>query len=421
MNAVLYALPVFLLLIFMELCWSLVTGKKAFRAADSLTSMNIGAISEISRGLVKTVTFGLYGLLELTVGLVDFTASDPMAWVLAFILYDFFYYWAHRAGHEVNILWAAHSTHHSSEEFNMATAMRQSATTVFYVWIFYLPMAVLGIPVEVFVPISFASLFYQFWVHTTLIPKMGWYDKIFISPSNHRVHHGQNGYAIDVNYGATLILWDRLFGTYAEESDAEPVIYGIRKPVKTWNPVWANLVILTRIVVDIWHTSGWKNRLMKLFGPPGWEPESNAVQKTAFSPSGFRRFVTPVGRWQFRYALFSYVMTTALFGHFLTMAYSMPLDQRFAYGGLIIFSAMCTGWVLEGKRWAVLLELVRGVAVTAALLAGLWFSPVSETFQILAVIGLAVMLTLYALMWREGVAVGAMPQPGTDKLRVAEQ
>ncbi|NIL94672.1 MAG: hypothetical protein GTO71_09565 [Woeseiaceae bacterium] len=411
MNAVLYAFPVFLLLICLELCWSHFSGRRVFRAADSLTSMNIGAISEISRGLIKTVTFGLYALLELKVGIVAFTAADPLAWILAFLLYDFFYYWAHRAGHEVNILWAAHSTHHSSEEFNMATAMRQSATTVFYVWIFYLPMAVLGIPVEVFVPISFASLFYQFWVHTTLVPKLGWYDKVFVSPSNHRVHHGQNGYAIDVNYGATLIVWDRLFGTYAEESDVEPVVYGIRKPVKTWNPVWANLVVLARIVVDTVRTAGWKNRLIKLFGPPGWEPEINAIQKTAFSPSAFRRFETPLGKWQHRYALFSYVMVTALFTHFLTIAYSMPMGQRLAYGGLVILSAMGTGWVLEGKRWGVLLELLRGLTVAGALLAGLWFSPVTGTFQALAAACLTLMLTLYALMWREGLAVTATVQP----------
>ncbi len=411
MNAVLYAFPVFLLLVCLELIWSRVAGKKVYRTADALTSMNIGAISEIVRGLVKTVTFGLYALLELKVGVVDFTAADPLAWVLAFFLYDFFYYWAHRAGHEVNILWAAHSTHHSSEEFNMGTAMRQSATTVFYVWIFYLPMAALGIPAEVFVPISFASLFYQFWVHTALIPKMGWYDRIFVSPSNHRVHHGQNGYAIDVNYGATLILWDRLFGTYAAESDAEPVVYGIRKPVRTWNPVWANLVVLARIVRDTLRTTGWKNQLKKLFGPPGWEPEIGGVKKTEFSPSTFRRFDTPIGRWQRRYALFSYVMVTALFGHFLTIAYSMPMHQRLAYAGLIIVSAACTGWVLEGKRWGVLLELVRGVAVAGTLLAGLWFSPVNTAFQAVAGAWLLIMLTLYALMWREGVAVTAAAQP----------
>ena len=411
MNAVLYAFPMFLLLIVLELIWSHVTGRKVFRVADALTSMNIGAISEIIRGLIKTVTFGLYALLEITVGIVEFTAADPLAWVLAFFLYDFFYYWAHRAGHEVNILWAAHSTHHSSEEFNMGTAMRQSATTVFYVWIFYLPMAVLGIPAEVFVPVSFASLFYQFWVHTTLIPKMGWYDRVFVSPSNHRVHHGQNGYAIDVNYGATLILWDRLFGTYAAESDSEPVVYGIRKPVETWNPVWANLIVFTRIFRDIFHTKGWKNRLMKLVGPPGWEPETNGVQATAFSPSAFQRYDTPVGRWQKRYALFSYVMVAALFMHFLTIAYGMQMDLRLAYAGLIIFSAMGTGWILEAKAWGVLLELVRGVAVAAALLAGVWFSPVNETFQTLTAIGLALMLTLFALTWREGHTRNATAEP----------
>jgi hypothetical protein len=291
----------------------------------------------------------------------------------------------------------------------MATAMRQSATTVFYVWVFYLPMAVLGIPVEVFVPVSFASLFYQFWVHTTLVPKLGWYDRVFVSPSNHRVHHGQNGYAIDVNYGATLILWDRLFGTYAEGQLRGPGAHrrGHTAHGRLEEPADE---ALRPAGVGSRGKDDSENRVLAL----RFQALRDADRPLA-APLCVRRFEMPIGRWQRRYALFSYVMVTALFTHFLTIAYGMPMDERLAYGGLLVFSTMCTGWVLEGKRWGVLLELFRGITVAGALLAGLWFSPVTATFQGIAAACLAVMLALYALMWREGVALTATAEPAISR------
>lgn len=407
MNAVLYVFPVFLLLIAIELVAERVMNKPVYRLNDAITSINIGYISEIIRGLVKLVTFGIYAILESKVGVIQFENNDPMAWILAFFMYDFFYYWMHRAGHEVNILWGAHSVHHSSEYFNMSTAMRQSATTVFYNWIFYLPMAVVGIPWFVFVVTSFASLFYQFWVHTELIPKMGWFDRVFISPSNHRVHHGQNGYCIDKNYGATLILWDRLFGTYAEEQDDEPVIYGIRSPVESWNPIWANLYIFHKIGSLVRQTEGWKNKLMRLFGPPGWEPGQNAVVKTDFAPENFQAFDTPTTAAQMWYAILSYVTISLFFYHFLTVAYDIQMMPRIAYGSLIGVQAFCVSGVLENKNWVRILDIVRGIVVFGTILMSVWFSPVDLTGQILAGAGLVLFLAAHGNLMREQTALKA--------------
>lgn len=401
MNAVLYVFPVFLLLIAIELVANRAMGRKVYRLNDAITSINIGYISEIIRGLVKLVTFGIYAIVELKVGVINFENNDPMAWILAFFMYDFFYYWMHRAGHEVNILWGAHSVHHSSEYFNMSTAMRQSATTVFYNWIFYLPMAIVGIPWFVFVVTSFASLFYQFWVHTELIPKMGWFDRVFISPSNHRVHHGQNGYCIDKNYGATLILWDRLFGTYAEEQDAEPVIYGIRSPVKSWDPIWANFYVFNKVGSLAMSTKGWKNKLMRVFGPPGWEPEQNAVVKSDFAPENFKAFDTETTTVQKWYALLSYVTMSLFFYHFLTVAYGMQIGPRIAYGVLIAIQAFCIGGVLEYKSWVRMLDIVRGIAVFTAILMSVWFSPVTLVGQLLSGLGLVLFLIAHVFLVRE--------------------
>jgi len=401
MNAVLYVFPAFLALIAIELIASRVMGRPVYRLNDAVTSINIGYISEIIRGLVKLVTFGIYGLLEIKVGVINFENNDPLAWILAFIMYDFFYYWMHRAGHEVNLLWGAHSVHHSSEYFNMSTAMRQSATTVFYNWIFYLPMAVVGIPWFVFVVTSFASLFYQFWVHTELIPKMGWFDRVFISPSNHRVHHGQNTYCVDKNYGATLIIWDRLFDTYAEEQDAEPVIYGIRSPVKSWNPIWANLYVFDKVFTSVANTVGWKNKLMRIFGPPGWEPEMDAIQKTHFVPDEFQHFDTKTSKAQRCYAWLSYFTMSIFFYHFLTVAYGMQVVPRIAYGLLIGLQAFCIGGVLENRSWVRILDIVRGVAVFFAIVISLWFSPVTILGQGLALLGLVLFLAAHVYLKQE--------------------
>ena len=138
-------------------------------------------------------------------------------WVGALLAYDFCYYWLHRMGHEVQIFWAAHGVHHSSEEYNLSTALRQTATGSLFGWLFYLPMAVVGVPPLVFAGVGLIDLLYQFWVHTRQVGKLGWFDRVFCSPSNHRVHHGQNDYCIDRNYGGILVLWDRLTRRWSDK------------------------------------------------------------------------------------------------------------------------------------------------------------------------------------------------------------
>ena len=227
MPPILYAVPVFMALLLIEVLASRWMGRDVYRVHDAVTSVNIGFISEAVRSLVKLVTVIFYALFVERVGTFQFDIKQPWVWVLAFFMYDFLYYWAHRAGHEVRLLWAAHVVHHSSEDFNLSTALRQSSTNQLFYWVFYVPMAVVGIPASVFVTVALLSAIYQFWVHTQLVPKLGWVDRIFVTPSNHRCHHGRNDYCIDVNYGATLIIWDRIFGTYAQERDNEPVVYGV--------------------------------------------------------------------------------------------------------------------------------------------------------------------------------------------------
>ena len=192
------------------------------------------------------VFFGFLGLFVyewvlLHAAPVHLSAIHWLTWVFAFVFYDFCYYWQHRFGHTVGLFWASHLVHHQSEEFNLTTALRQPGTGAFTNWIFYVPMALCGIPIGVFLLVGVIQLFYQFWPHTQLIGRLGILDRWIQTPSNHRVHHAQNDIYLDKNYVGVFLLWDHLFGSFQEELDDEPCIYGIRGQLKSWNPVWANL------------------------------------------------------------------------------------------------------------------------------------------------------------------------------------
>jgi alkylglycerol monooxygenase len=172
--------------------------------------------------------------------------SRPWVWLSALLLYDFCYYWHHRLGHRCALFWAAHVVHHQSEDYNLSTALRQTGSGWLFGWVFYLPMALLGVPPLVFGTVALIDLLYQFWVHTQQIGRLGWFDRWFCSPSNHRVHHAVNDRYLDRNYGGILMVWDRLFGSFVEEDDLEPIVYGTRKPLRSWNPLWANLRSMPR-------------------------------------------------------------------------------------------------------------------------------------------------------------------------------
>ena len=412
MGLILYAIPVFVFFVLLEAWISHRRALGVYRLHDAITSLNIGLISEVFRGMQKLVTVLIYGAVVEKVGVFAFDTASPVVWVLAFVLYDFFYYWAHRAGHEVNLLWAAHVVHHSSEEFNLSTALRQSSSNTIFYWVFYLPMAVLGIPVTVFAVTVLISLLYQYWIHTRLIGKLGWFEWVFNTPSHHRVHHGQNEYCIDKNYAATFIVWDRLFGTFAEEREDEPVVYGALTPLHSWNPVWANFKNYIGIAQGVARLPGWRNKLLHVFAPPGWTPldgTPNAPPPLRFEPAAFRRYETASTGWQQAYGVLACAITLLLLVHWLVLATALPVPLRAAYGAVIIVNATCIAWVFASVRGALVLEAVRAVAVLGALAGGWWFGPVAPWAQALAATALVVSL---ALLWQ--VQRAGAPSLGTE-------
>ncbi|MBC7501364.1 MAG: sterol desaturase family protein [Herminiimonas sp.] len=398
-KVIMLATPVFFLLIFLELAIGLVRKRNTYRLSDSINSISLGVMSQVAGVFLRVVRIGIYAWLLQHVALFKLPADSIVVWVTGLLLYDFCYYWLHRAGHEVNLLWAAHVVHHQSEEYNLSTALRQTSSGALLGWIFYVPMAILGFPVEVFAAVALIDLLYQFWVHTQQIGKLGWFDRVFVSPSNHRVHHAVNDVYLDKNYGGILILWDRLFGTYIDERDAEPVVYGTRTPLRSWNPLWANLEVYKAIWVDAWRTERLADKFKIWLARPGWRPADVAAKWPGMP--------FDIGRPAYRPTLtlaaqlycgvqFSIVLLVAT--HFLAAHKVMPVGQALAYAGWLCATLWIVGGLMESRARHATFECGRLLATVAAVaLTGSWFGVPALSMPIRAAIIALAILSLLAL------------------------
>jgi sterol desaturase/sphingolipid hydroxylase (fatty acid hydroxylase superfamily) len=370
-----WATPVFFALIGLELLVARLRGRTAYRTNDAISSIGLGVISQVVGVFGKLLSIGIYAWVAAHLAPVRLPADSVAVWVVALLAYDFLYYWLHRAGHEVNILWAAHVVHHQSEHYNLSTALRQTGSGVLLGWLFYLPMALAGIPIEVFVVVALIDLLYQFWVHTEQVGRLGWFDRVFCSPSNHRAHHAVNERYLDRNYGGILIVWDRLFGTFVEEDDTDPPVYGTRAPLRSWNPLWANAEVYWAAAQDMWHARRWRDKLLVWVKPPGWRPADVAARypKPAFD-IGRERFDPPMSRALTAYCLVQFALVLGMTTQFLDLSARADLATLLAYAGYLVGSLTVLGALMEGRaaaRWA---EAVRVLATASLPLAtGRWF------------------------------------------------
>ncbi|HWC95561.1 MAG TPA: sterol desaturase family protein [Candidatus Sulfopaludibacter sp.] len=405
-QAVALAVPVFVALIAVEIAADRVRGTRYYHLADAINNLSCGILSTGMR-----VFFGFIGLFtyEWTlnhVAPVRLASSHWLTWVFAFVFFDFCYYWQHRLGHTVGLFWAAHSVHHQSEEFNLTTALRQPGTGSFSSWMFYLPLAVCGVPLSVFLLTGVAQLFYQFWPHTRHIGRMGILDRWIQTPSNHRVHHAQNDVYLDKNYVGVFLLWDHLFGTFQEEREDEPIVYGVRGQLKSWNPVWANLHYYAVMAGDSWHAASWADKLRVWFAPPGWRPADVAARfpKPAYDPRhDFARFDPSRKLALSVYVLAQFGVLMAANSHFLALLPKQSGWWNLAYFAFILVSLVTLGGVLENRREFVKLELVRAVSVGAALLGtGSWFGGIRDARIVWTLAGLAAAsaILLAITLWR---------------------
>lgn len=276
MDYVPLAVPFFLLAIALEFIYGWVKNKNTYRLNDTVSSLFMGSLSTASKLVLIGVGGAVFYSIETYYALWRMDDSLAITWIFAFVAYDLCYYCFHRIGHERQIFWASHVAHHQSEEYNLSTALRQTSSSFLLNWIFYVPLFLIGVPAKVFVTVASVNLIYQFWVHSQHIPKLGWYELFFVSPSNHRVHHATNDLYIDKNYGGVFIIWDRMFGTFQEEQEDDPCVYGIRGPIRSFNPLWANAHIYLGIIKDFLRAEKLKDKFHVLVARTGWQPKDVA-------------------------------------------------------------------------------------------------------------------------------------------------
>ncbi|AOS96294.1 Fatty acid hydroxylase superfamily protein [Microbulbifer aggregans] len=375
MNLVTLAIPFFLLAVLVELALDRRYGWGLYRLNDAIGSLSAGILSRITglirKGLLLVIYIPLFELLQPYYQAMGFNWSLDNGWhlLLAVAAYDFCYYWKHRFAHEINIFWADHLVHHQSEDYNLTTALRQPSGGLPIGWIFYMPLLLIGMPAELLITAGAIDLIYQFWVHTQKFPKVRWMEWILVTPSNHRVHHAQNKVYVDRNYGGVFIIWDRLFGTYQEELEGEPCIYGVRKPLNSFDPLAANLQHYKRMALDAWHTRSWWDKLTLWFRRTGYRPADaeTAMPVPSSDLADFQRYDPQISSGQRYYALAQHVVYSGATLVLIWAAAQLNYGQLVAAVTLLGTGLIINGRILDGHRLARVAELARlGVLLAAA-------------------------------------------------------
>jgi sterol desaturase/sphingolipid hydroxylase (fatty acid hydroxylase superfamily) len=381
LNLIVLAIPVFFLLIGIELLWTWREEKRFYRLNDSVNDLSCGILEQVAGVFLKTALFAGYLLVFERYRLLEIATSSTAAWVLCWVGVDFFYYWFHRLSHEVNAGWAAHIVHHQSEEMNLAVALRQSVFQGALSWVFYLPLALVGFPPAMFLAVSSLNTLYQFWIHTRLIGKLGPLEWVLNTPSHHRVHHGRNPKYIDRNHAGSLIVWDRIFGTFQEEEE-EPV-YGITKPLESFNPVWANLHYWAELWNQARRAARPLDRLRVFWKAPGWRPEDLGGFEAApeVDAASYRKYDPPAPRALRVYVFVQFVALNLVASAFLFQQATLSPLARTALAVLILVTVVSLGGLLDGRSWAAGAETFRlagGVAagfwLTSTLVAGVFLA-----------------------------------------------
>ncbi len=372
-NYIALAIPFFFLLIGLELLIARLLGRRGVYHADTTVSdLGCGVGQQATVVFTKGLRLALYVLLYEGWRALELDADSPWTWLIAFLGVEILYYWWHRLSHEVNFLWAAHIVHHQSEDMNLAVALRQALFTSITIIPFYMPLAVLGVPPLVFAAVNSFTTLYQFWIHTDLVPRLGPLEWLLNTPSAHRVHHAINPRYLDRNYGATLIVWDRLFGSYAAEVEAP--VYGIVKPLRSRNPIWANVHYWVDLVRLAATAPRWRDKAWVWLARPDWRPAGLPALPPPpdVTPESYRKYDAgpPAGR--LAYAGVQFVATLAATLVLLVAFKGWPFLASAAGAGFVLLSLGSVGGLLEARAWAVPLEVARvvgGASAAAVLVA----------------------------------------------------
>lgn len=376
-KALLYAIPFFILLLILEISYGYFVKKQMHTVMDTVSSISSGLTNIVKDSLGLGFIIVTYPFLLEHLAIMHLE-NTWLLWILGFIVLDFAGYWNHRLSHKINFFWNQHVIHHSSEEFNLACALRQPISNLLgYFPLLLVPAAVIGVPSVVIAILAPIHLFAQFWYHTRHVGKLGWLEYIIVTPSQHRVHHAINPEYIDKNLGQIFCVWDRMFGTFQEELDEVEPQYGVLKPAGTWNPIIINFQHLWRLLKDAWRTKNYWDKLRIWFMPTGWRPidvkEKYPVDviKDVYN---FERYITSSSMHFKSYIIFQMIISLGLL---LFMFYSfteIEFTDLLLFSTFIFFGIFGYTSLMDRHAFAVVIEILRGLSgILLILITGDWF------------------------------------------------
>ena len=361
-NILLITIPIFLVLIVIEVSYGVWKNDQKHSYMDTISSLSSGFTNLMVDILGLGIIIFSYPFFYERLKIVELEESI-LLYFLAFVCVDFASYCHHRLKHSINVFWNMHVIHHSSEEFNLACALRQSITNNLGIGILFLiPAALLGVPAKMISILGPLHLFGQFWYHTRHIGKLGWLEYILVTPSQHRVHHAINKEYIDKNLAAIFCIWDRAFGTFQEELDDVPCVYGTLKPVNTWNPILINFQHLSYLIQDAWHTNNIGDKLKIWFMPTGWRPKDiidkyprnsvdNVYDQKKYKPNYTILHKIFVG--------FHFITLNIVLFIFLNSFADLTIFDKSGYLIFIFSTIFSFSSIMDGFKWSVSFEFIR--------------------------------------------------------------
>lgn len=359
MNVYTFIIPIVLVLLIAEIIYSVSTSKGLYAFQDTVANIATGIGNQCVNLAVAFFVYKWYGwLFQFAPWQIS---STWYSLLILLLLQDFVFYWFHRLGHTMNIFWAAHMPHHSSEELNLSVGIRASFTQRLFQFLFFDWILVLiGYSPEAVYAVAAVHLLLAYWHHTQVIKKLGWFEKIFVTPSHHRVHHGVNPQYIDKNYSEFLIIWDKMFGTFEQEE--EEVCYGVTHPPRTWDPIFINFQYWKQLWDDAVAAPYWWDKFKLWFMPLGWKPrglESKKLDRIGYTRSEQIKYVSQPYLGANGYLIFQIIL--ALTYLYLTIDMNMPFSgwDRVVLSIGIFLMIISWGGLLQSKSWAWALEIFR--------------------------------------------------------------
>ncbi len=405
-KILLIAMPAFLLLVLFEKWWGWRKNKDTVRNMDMISSLGSGVTNVTKDVLGLSISIIAYTWLVEKIAIYHITATW-LTYIIAFLCIDFAGYWVHRWSHHINVFWNLHIIHHSSEEFNLACALRQSISMFVNPFTFLLiPAALMGVPNEVIATVGPLHLFAQFWYHTQHINKMGFLENIIVTPSHHRVHHAINKEYLDKNLGQIFIFWDKLFGTYQQELKEAPPVYGITRPVRTWNPIKINFQHLWLMTKDAWRTNNWKDKFTLWFKPTGYRPADVIEKFPVYKIDDVYHFEkydtktsTVLNVWSWVQLMMVLIFVSYFFGN-IALINSLDKTYIFWYGGFIFLTIYALTDLMDRNQTAIICEVIRsGLGLYFLYAQDDWFGANNYLFSIKYILGVYFILSVIVTGW----------------------